>query len=351
MRSSFGRFAMELRAKRGLSQTAFAEKLGESLSRISNIEFQRASVSDDMIGRYIAALNCTGEEAFELRKRANFSNSIKRSVQDGVKYPPLLAMFEQFSDRLSPKAAAEIQRILERESGEQIEILAYSSNKAPLQKRLARGTPQRPSLMPRRFAEICILAYELRQKICPETAHLKIEEALEKLSLAFETLDYAVVDSLPSYLEGAFACILGEIDGSTILIEQKRYKSAVNGVHFARHVLAHEIGHYILHRQLLKSNGVVILPPQELAKNSSDMINSDKQIFAVANTIVEVEAELFATMFLVPWRAFFKGTEVKYLASDFGEQLEEVKRYSWYFKNPAVIDAFNAALWSRGERI
>lgn len=184
MRSSLGRFAMELRGKRGLSQTAFSEAVGMSLSRISNIEFQRASVSDDVVGAYIAALNCNGEEALELQKRAQFSNNAKRGVQDGVKYPPLLALFEQFSDRISPRAAADIQKILERETGERIEALAFSSNQRTSNTNKSTRTPLRPSLLPSQFAAICLMAYDIRQKVCGEMARVEIGVSIEQLCLA-----------------------------------------------------------------------------------------------------------------------------------------------------------------------
>ena len=67
-------------------------------------------------------------------------------------------------------------------------------------------------------------------------------------------------------------------------------------------------------------------------------------------TLEEVEAECFATMLLVPWTEFLKGTEPKYLAKDFGEQKDQVELYARYFKNPAVINKFRQVLWERGDK-
>ena len=350
MRSTFGRYAMELRAQRGVSQTEFAASIGLSLSRISNIEFQRASVSDDVIGAYISALNCTGAEALELRKRAIFANNVKRGKEDGVSYAPLLAMFEQFSDRISPKAASEIQSILERETGENVEVLAFSSNQGRAAAKTQHRSAGRPNLLPSRLVEICLLAYEKRLLVCGEMSRLEIDKGFEKICTSEALLDYRIVETLPIFMNGAFACIIGEVDGHTILVEEKRFSSAMKGVYFARHCIAHEIGHHFLHPELLASTGQVLIAPQELAKNACDMINSPKQINQVVNTVTELEAEVFATFFLMPWTAFLKGTAVHHLANDYGEQHEEVKRYAAYFKNPAVIDAFKEALWARGDR-
>jgi transcriptional regulator with XRE-family HTH domain len=348
MRSTFGRYALKLRVSKGMSQKDFAAKVGMSISRVCNIEYQRVTVSDDVVGAYIAALNCNGEEVMELRKRAHFANSVKRGEQDGVKYPPLYAMFEQFSDRISPKAAAEIQRILERETGESIEALAFSSNRRLISK--SGRQFKRPVPSPRRFAEICFLAIDVRNRVCREMEPLDIGRTLEILCAETDNLDYHVVETMPSYMDGAFACIIGEIDGHKILIEEDRFDKAISGVHFARHVVAHEIAHHFLHSDALVSRGVAFLPPQELAKNSVNTAGTDGQICQVVDTIFEAEAEIFATLLLVPWTAFIKGTELHYLAKDYGEQLDEIKRYAPYFKNSAVIDALKYALYSRGER-
>jgi hypothetical protein len=321
-----------------------------SLSRISNIEFSRAAVSDDVLRIYIRVLNCGGEEALELRKRANFTNSLKKGIESGVNYPPLLAMFEQFSDRLSPSAAIEIQRILERETGEQLASLAFSSNQ---RENSAIKTSKRnsiASLTPIRFAEICLLAESVRNWISPNSSPIDIGKALDTFCFREDNLDYRVVERLPPSFEGAFACIVGHECGHLILVEEQRFISASNGVYFARHVIAHELAHHFLHPQLLKGKGEVFLPTQELAKNKSSMIGSDHQIEQVVNTLEEKEAECFATFLLVPWEAYLKGTGVKYIADDYSEQKDEVKRYENYFKNEAVKDAFREALWKSNRR-
>jgi Zn-dependent peptidase ImmA (M78 family) len=350
MRTGFGRFAMELRSKRGVSLSRFSDLINLSAPRICNIEFGRAPASDDVVSCYIKALDLNGNEAHELRTRANFSNGMQRSKEEDHENPPLRALFDVFASQLSPKAAAEIQSIIERESGRTVKSLAFASSQMK-EKTAKAGRPRtRPVPGPKRFVEICLLAEKVRSAIAAETSPVKIGLALELLASADERLDYRVVEDLPSFMSGAFACIFGERDGHVILIESDRFKSAEKGVYFVRHVIGHELGHHFLHPDLLESDGDIYLAPQALSQNKPEMIGTERQIQQVVDTIEEAEAELFATMFLVPWSAYLKGTGLKYLASDYGEQIDEVKRYAPYFRNPAVVDAFKRALWESGSR-
>lgn len=350
MRTGFGRFAMELRSARGLKLSEFCERVGLSAPRVCNIEFGRAPATDDVVGVYISALDLKGQDAHELRTRAAFSNGLKRNVEQERKNPPLQALFEVFGSELSPKAVAEIQSIIERETGRSVKSLAFASTEMKGKGSRSHKPRHRPLPGPKRFAEICLLAEQVRSRVASEMSPVKIDLAVELLAVSESRLDYQVVERLPSFMEGAFACILGEHSGHVILIESERFISAEKGVHFVRHVISHELGHHFLHGEMLKSDGEVYLAPQSLAKNRPDMIGTQKQIHQVVDTIEEAEAELFATMFLIPWGAYLKGTALPYLSSDYGEQLDEVKRYAPHFRNPAVIDAFKLALWERGTR-
>jgi hypothetical protein len=350
MRTGFGRFAMELRSRRRMSLSRFSELTEMSAPRICNIEFGRAPATDDVVGCYIKVLDLKGNDAHEIRTRAMFSNGMQRNKEEDGESQPLRALFEVFANQLSPKAAEEIQAIIERESGHTVKSLAFASNQMKEKSAKIVRAQKRPIPSPKRFVEICLLAERVRSTIAAEMSPVKIGLALEILAVAEDRLDYRVLEDLPSHMTGAFACIVGERDGHVILIEANRFRSAENGVHFVRHVIGHELGHHFLHSALLESDGEIYLAPQALSQNTPEMIGTERQIQQVVDTIEEAEAELFATMFLLPWSAYLKGTGLKYLASDYGEQLDEVKRYAPYFRNPAVIDNFKHALWESGAR-
>ena len=345
MRSGFGRFAVELRLDRRISQKDFCELAGLSLSRVSNIEHQRCAVTDEVVGRYAVALNCTQSEEAQLKKLAEFSNSMRENYQQLPDSRPITAMFQQFADQLSPRAKDEIRKIIERETGEKVAELRFSSNQTPHK---ANRRSKRPTLSKGRLVDIALQAEKFRNRLNLGERKLEIGQLLDALTNKDSRFDYAVVEALPSEYLGAFAYITGGANGHLLVMEEGRFASALNGVYFLRHVIAHEIGHHVLHGELLKSESQVVLPPQELSRNACNMINSPRQIEQVIDTIEEAEAECFALFLLVPWFEFYKGTEAKYLAADFGEQPSAVNYFERYMKQPAVKEEFRRQLWTMG---
>jgi transcriptional regulator with XRE-family HTH domain len=112
-RTGFGRLSVELRAKKGVSQAEFARKAGIALSRVSNLEHQRTHISDDVVGIYIEVLQCTGEEAHELRKRATFSNVVRDQGPEAKDVSPLQAMLSLYGNSISPVGRARLQKVIE----------------------------------------------------------------------------------------------------------------------------------------------------------------------------------------------------------------------------------------------
>lgn len=347
MRSGFGKAAQKIRAERGMTQSEFSDLTGWSLSRISNIEYQRAAISDDVLRVYLRVLKTTGEEAHSLRKLARFSNNVRKEEQADSEHPTIVTLLRQFGKDLSPKAISEIQKIIEHETGERVSALTFASTQ---RSKKQKTRTKRVDLRLQEFVKACIFASRFRREFADETQKINLELALEQLAATKADFDFRVSDALPSIAQGAFAVIVGERDGVTLHLEEARFQNMVRGVHFCRHVVAHELGHYVLHRDRLKSQGKLAFDPQNLAQNSSKMIGSKQQIEQVVDTIEEAEAECFATFFIIPWEAFLKGTEPRFLASDFGEQQGEIERYLKYFKQEGVLMEFKNQLWEAGEK-
>lgn len=356
MRSSFGRLALEIRVKKGISQSKFATEIGESLSRVSQIEHQRTSISDSVIGKYITALDLNGDEICQLRRFADFSNSRLSAKNKNLKHDSIHALLAQHGDKLSELTIEGIRNLIMRDLDPDLALevatMEFSSNQS-VSKRRSKKLAQkgRPSLTLDQFVDICLLAETHRAKFSdPDIRKLNIERLLCCAAAQDNRFDFDLLDQLPSYASGAFACIVGTTAGHTILLEQQAYMMAVRGSVFRRHVICHEYAHHVLHGEMLSSTSEVYLPPQEWAKIKESVGETTETICQVVDTMEEAEAECFATMMLVPWTEFIKGTELKHLANDFGEQLTEVERYARYFKQTAVLNKFREVLWTRGEK-
>ncbi|MEJ6392359.1 helix-turn-helix domain-containing protein [Gymnodinialimonas sp. 2305UL16-5] len=352
MRSGFGKRALELRLLRGLSQTDFSKRTSYSLQRISNIEHQRSNISDDVVGTYIRVLNASGQEADALRKLARFSNAERRQEGENRVLHPLQAMMAEFGEKISPKSAAKIQEILEQETGERLATLRFASNQAADKKSKSRKSQRSgwSEITPRNMVDICDLSLEFRRQFVADSKKLDVGHLLEQLSHTNSRFDYQVVETMQAQLNGAFACIKGHVDGHTVVLEAERFGSALRGVTFARHVICHEVAHHRLHAGMLESDQEIYALPQSISRNSARMIGTDEQIRQVVDTVEEAEAELFAAGLLVPWVAHLKGTELRYLADDYGEELGTLKRFNHFLMQDSVLDGLRERLWLRGER-
>lgn len=354
MRSSFGKLTLKLRIEKQMSQSDFATEIGEPLSRVSQIEHQRVHISDHVIGEYIRVLDCNGQQAHQLRDYANFSNARLTAQKKNLAHDDVHALLAHFGAKLSPVAIAKIKNIIAEDVGERVESLEFANTKSRKQKGEKTQCTKRPSLTPARFVEICLIAHEYRLRYFQDSEKISMDYFLQAEAANTTSFDFEIVECLPPYAAGAYACIVGHKNGRTLLIEEERFRSAIRERFFNLHVLAHEFGHHVLHGDLLETDTECYLPPQELATLASDLLSEESsigdEIYNVVDSLVEVEAECFATMLIVPWFAFLKGTELVYLAKDYGEQLDEVKRYARYFKNRAVIDQLKTKLWKLGRR-
>ncbi len=343
MRSGFGRRALEMRVERKLSQTQFCERSSLSLSRVSDIEHRRATITDQILEAYALGLNASPTEIQELRKLAEFSNSKRGRESKDPEASSLAAMLDQFGDKLSPSAKSKITKILESETGEKLSVLTFASSGL-------RGFRGKNKVVqtPQRLAEIALAASDIRQRVGLSSGPLDVVAFLELLVQADNTFDYDVYEKLPTELEGAFACIAGDESGSTIYLEQARLESAARNVRLFRQVMAHEVGHHVLHRHLLKGGRNVAMPPQGAARNSPRDISSESTVRTVIDTLEEAEAEAFGMFLLVPWETFYKGTVEKHIADDFRVEFEAVKLMRTFMRQDGVRNAFCQLLWQRG---
>ena len=350
MRSTWGTYAEALRVRAGLSRTEFANRIGESIARVCNLEYQRTNINEEVLRKYIDVLAVNPEEASKLRESAEFSN-LRRGMQaKNVPEDQTVTMMVKFLPLLSPSgkrkveaALAEIRRVIAEEKGEEVAYLRFNiplKKKAPKTK---RKTPsERPQLFLNRFIELCFIAQEIRTRHVSDRYRLNIDQFIQREELDDGSLCFDVVEALPSYAEGAFALIIGTGEGHRVLLEEKRFFGRLRNHPLIRHAIMHEFAHHVLHGDLLQTKSECFLPAQEISmvtEESLERVAPDGYSFErVIDTLIEEEAECLATLILVPWNEFAKGKEASELWRTYGADPGSVVRYLRYFKQPAVQD-------------
>ena len=349
MRTGFGRRAALRRTELRMSQAEFARLSEIAPARVSNLEHGRTNIGDDVMSQYIRILQADGSLAHELRQLQSISNSLLSNSSDPKALREAKALLDGLSDKLSGEDFEWIKSRIAARGNVELPSLLYASNKVKRSKpRVSRKNPW-DEMGPERFAEICVSALDLRRELFKDYEPVKFDILLDYIAAQNLRFDYEIVESLPAQIEGAFAAIFGHSSGHTILFEEERFVSACAGVHFLRHVIAHEIAHHFLHAESLLSEDGLFLPVQEMAKRRPVDLRPEEQIRVDIPTLEEAEAELFATALIVPWEKLLEGTELLFLSKDYGEQLGAVQAFRRRWNQKAVLEAFATIVFDRGK--
>lgn len=343
-----------------MSQSAFAELLGESMPRVSNLEYQRTNIGDDILRRYQEILTENKAERDRLAELAKLSNGRRFFVAKDAAHDRLHMVVYTYGNLLSDEAIEKINAIIDDEIGDAIaEKTGDRPNALRLETTMTRSTGQRKRARKRRekgasvsadsFFSIALLAEEMRSKCCGLSDRLDILRFLEGEELEAKTLCFDIVASMPSFADGAFACIVGDGEINRIIVQSRFVRLVERGGGYARHVLAHEYGHHLLHSEFLSGGGPSFLPPQELARIDPDLEYSSVGANQIVENSVEAEAECFATLLLVPWQRLLGTTSTRELAWQYKEEDSRIEKHRRYLRIPPVRARFEAELARRSK--
>lgn len=349
MRSTFGTLAQSLRQRINMTQTEFANRIGESVARVSNLEYQRTHIGSEVLGNYIRLLAANEDEAQKLRDAAEFSNT-KRGLQaKNVPHADVTSLLVEYFPQLSANgkkrvldALELIRKTVEEEKGKDVAALRYSravvQNKP--KKRLQKGK-SRPDLYLDRFVELCELAWEIRKNFVADRQKLNLERFMDQAEGEDPSLAFDIVERMPSFAADAYAVIVGQPEGHRIVLEERRFNMGIRGSRHFRHAILHEYAHHVLHGDLLETRSECYLEPSDYASFDVALENEEPPVGfhfePQIDTLVEEEAECFATLMLVPWTVLVRGLPTYQVAKDFGAVKKNIERFGAYLKQPAVI--------------
>ncbi len=346
MRNEFGERSKAFRARLGLSQTEFAKRIDEPITRVSNLEYGRTNIGDGVLQKYVDILCSTDGEADELREKAAYSNRKRALIAKNEPLPSLQALFSLYGDKLSERATSKIRSIIERDVGEKtntdIKVLNLQNLKATKRRRTQKQT--RALLTPDRFAEVALHADEIRRLHFSVSERTDLTRLFEEQALELKSFDYDVVEEMPDFARESYACALGEKIGIRIFARREIFERAEQGNPFARFALGHEFGHVALHSNLLKTDQRVVINFQPSV--SFDGEGTNQEYLASPE---EEEAEVFSTFLLVPLEKLV-GKPDGYLNRDYGIPDGKTKHcVKYYTRNQTVLDRVRYRLYDRGD--
>jgi len=346
MRSDFGNRAKALRARLGISQTEFAKTLGEQITRISNLEYGRTNIGEDVLARYVSLLCQSEDEAENLRELARFSNTKRTLASKKEPLPSIQALVSLYGDKLSEASKKKIRELIAEDAGQEakadIKVMNLLKRSAVNENRKKAG--RRHLLTAERFADIVLFADEVRRTHFKENEKVQVERLFEAVALEDGSFDYDVVENMPDVAQDSFACVIGDVDGVVVYSRKDLFQRAIFGNPFAGFAHCHEFGHFALHKQFLASEEKAIINLQP-----SNSFESDSGNFEYLASPEEEEAEVFATFLMVPFHFLF-GKVSAYINSDYAIPDGKTKHcLRFYCRNPAVIDQLKWRLFDRGD--
>lgn len=116
-RSEFGRFAVDLRADRGILLRDFADMLGVSSAFISNVEFGRKPIPPGWELEISHQLDLSLQERERLRRSILRSTQTFRIVPENEAQQEVLVAFVENRHRITSQMAAAATRLMRSEHG------------------------------------------------------------------------------------------------------------------------------------------------------------------------------------------------------------------------------------------
>ena len=257
MLTRFGIATRKLQLDRGLTLRRMAESLQLSSAFVSAIETGRKTIPDGYVEAVAEALAASDAEVLDLRRAVDETRT-KVNVGDlkGADRV-LLASFARNLDRLPPEFLETCRELLaqftpppcprtRKRTGNKESIADKVSKNGTEFGRSFRGAFGRFSVDAISDAAIVELTYRLRRRFTRSSQlWFPIVEFLELVApKILPDFDLDICDLLTiggeegKYIHGT----------NTIMVREDVYEAACDGVGWARFVLGHEFGHFMLHR-------------------------------------------------------------------------------------------------------
>jgi hypothetical protein len=300
------------------SRVEVSREVGKSLSYLSQVESGLVNFNQEMVELYCRSLRLEGDQANDFKQLVAFSNSRRKASNQNEGAKRVAALIELFGDSLDEKSIAEIETSISAAITTKRSFSPYRKSWSP-----SSGG----GLTPDRFLELIKTTDAVRQSFSVGTGYCNIVDVIEEIEHLSPVVKITFHKAMPRVFGDVYACVENLPEGIEFHFQEEVYTRAFDGCWFSRHVLAHEVGHYIL-----RHRGVRFLQPQIVQKGATRVRTTNSK----GATAEEQEADIAGTLLLVPWRIMFTRPSASDLSSQYRSDPEQTSRLIGLFSVPAV---------------
>lgn len=233
MLTPFGRELRKLRVDRDLRLLDLAERLGQSVAFVSAIETGRRNIPSGYVEHVVQKLDLNVEQSRALRTSADQTRTEVEVAGLKEKDRELVAAFARNVSTLSDAEIANLRK----------KMLKSAETDRPFQRR--------------------------RGLIVSPTSRATLTQAAERVRSAFipqhridfpvmQVVEFGLLEIIPDfYLDICDRDVMGSDEGrviagsSSIMLRSDVYEAACKGNGRARFTVCHELGHFLMHRQVV----------------------------------------------------------------------------------------------------
>ena len=325
MATPFGIKARSLREQAKITQFDLAERVSKNPSYLSNIEQGRKPVTESVLSLYAVGLGLSDDDIRELRRIAEVSNAQRQFARLPKGATRVISLIRDNEDTLTDETLAKIEEIITQEIRQKVKL------------KFRRKSPNGGggSIDPRRFIDIALCAERLRRRYADDGERLDIQALLEGEQCRRDDFEFDVLEELDPKHNAYALC---EFRGDTTVMKfgDKLAWDLRRGQMFARHTIAHEIGHVELHSALAQQN----MRRGQIVRGSVRTVDRE--------AIEEREADYFATLLLVPWKVLFGSSDYTALSFKYGVGQDELIAVYKLMHVPLMQEWFYKIISERG---
>lgn len=301
----------------GKTRVQFSREAGLNLSYMSQAESGRVKFNDDLASAYIEGLRLEAASKAEFLELVRFANSERRSTNSNPLAKRIAALVEMYGDDLSETQLFAIEDAMRQGLAGKFRFSPYRRS----------GSGPYEGLGPADFFRVIRETDNIRRRFSIP-AFCRIDDLIEAVEASEPSLTIVWHSRMPKRYGDVYGCLDRSFENPVIHFCEEIYYRAADGCWVSRHILAHELGHYILGHK-----GVSYLQPS--------MVKGMRATLARGASKEEQEADFAASLLLVPWRDLVGRRDSTDAAKRYRDEPKFTEKLRQYLNIPVIRAGLN----------